>query len=220
MGNRFRYGGATLTVLAALTLLSGCATAAAAPSPTPSPTASQTDVAAPTASPTPSPSPDAVDPANPGTWIVSSSGVGPVVLGDDLATAAAALAHFTERPASDCPNPRLKVYSFDGAPTVTLVLDEAGVTVTGLRLTDRDLAAGSDVPHTREGIGTGSTIDEAMAVYPDMVVDAGSGMTNYSLPSDSGGWVSFSSGEFDTQDTVRVVDVYPGGPLFYELCAG
>ena len=147
--------------------------------------------------------------------------MGPVSIGSDLTAATAVMSHFTAVPSEKCPNPRLRVFEADDAPTIYFVLDESGRTVQGLRAIDTEATLGAGRgPRTSEGIGIGSSFSEVTAAYPGAVVDSSTGVVDYSLTSDTEPWISFGSSVDQDQSFVRDVDVFPGGPLFYELCGG
>jgi hypothetical protein len=169
---------------------------------------------------TPTPPPASIDPADPASWLITSSGVGPVLLGADLAVARAALSHYTEALAASCGNPRVRIFSATDSPSVWLVLDEAEAHVMGIRLERYagEVAAVSG-PRTGEGIGVGSTVSALESAYQGLTVDASTGPTLYSRVTPDGTWLTFSPHLDSDQQTIRVVDLWPGGTLFYELCA-
>jgi hypothetical protein len=169
---------------------------------------------------TPTPNPASTDPADPASWGITSSGIGPVMLGAELGVARAALSHYTEAPAASCANPRVRIFSAPDSPSVWLVLDEAGAHVMGLRLERYAGELNSAIgPRTEEGIGVGSTVHALEAAYTGLAVDASTGPTLYSTVSPDGTWITFSPHLDPDQQTIRVVDLWPGGTLFYELCA-
>ena len=200
---------ATIAVTFAL-LLSGCGPlGGAAPD--------STSVPAPTASAL-APTVESIDPFNASSWTISTAGVGPVEIGQNLQDARAALSHFSEQPADSCPNPRVKVFTLSDAQTLWLVLDEEGAEVVGLRLSDYEGGLGNPVgPRTIEGVGVGTTVDAMWAAYPDLLTDSASGVALFSSVAPSGVWLTFSPHLGEDQSLIRTVDVYPG-KLFYELC--
>ncbi|WP_447913575.1 hypothetical protein [Microbacterium phyllosphaerae] len=141
-------------------LLAGCAAPAS-----PTPTITQTVTAS--ADPSPSPSPSASSTPTAG---VSGSGIGDVELGapyDEAVTAAGAT------PVEACP--RLASTEADGymltvqRPEVS-EQDPAVVDLVQVSASPVDLEGKPAVgPLTAEGIGLGSRLDQALAVYPDAV---------------------------------------------------
>jgi hypothetical protein len=204
-----------LTVAAIVVVVSSGCSAVAAPTPE---TASASGPAHQTATPTPTP--PSIDPADSASWLITSSGVGPVTLGAELDVARGALSHYTEAPADACANPRVRIFSAPDSPSVWLVLDEAGASVMGIRL--ENYAGAVDTvsgPRTEEGIGIGSTVPALQSAYTGLTVDTSTGPSLYSTVFPDGTWLTFSPHLDPDQQTIRVVDLWPGGTLFYELCA-
>ncbi len=141
-------------------LLAGCAAPAS-----PTPTVTQTVTASADPSPSPSPSASSTPPAG-----VSGSGIGDVELGapyDEAVTAAGAT------PVEACP--WLASTEADGymltvqRPEVS-EQDPAVVDLVQVSASPVDLEGKPAVgPLTAEGIGLGSRLDQALAVYPDAV---------------------------------------------------
>lgn len=194
---------AAAAVLGVLTLAS-CAPDApdAAPSgpttPTPVPTAQQ-----------PSPSPSA-PPAE-----VSATGIQTIALGepfDETVTQHGAVA------AEGCP---YAATLSAGAYTLTFSRDAAADDASPVEFvsaaTPIGNAAGTEGPRTAEGIGIGSTIEEARAVYPDAEEIVSAGDRRYlrvASDGDSALFLAFTDGEPVIWGlTATILDEPP-----YELC--
>jgi len=159
-------------------LLAGCAAPAS-----PTPTVTQTVTAS--ADPSPSPSPSASSTPDAG---VSPSGIGDVELGatyDDAVTAAGAT------PVDACP--WLASTEADGymltvqRPEVS-EQDPAVVDLVQVSASPADLEGKPAVgPLTAEGIGLGSRLDQALAVYPDAAEIESAGDRRYlAIESEAG----------------------------------
>lgn len=151
-------GRAAVLVLMAL-VLTGCAT-----------TAGQGTTSSPsieTSAPGSTPTPTAVaDPTDPGTWVVTDAGMGPLVLGMPFAEATAAVPGLEDScgHAWSRHDSTLWVATWTSAP----VLDEA--TWYGGDLVAPG-APEQSTPKTAGGLGIGSTVADVLAAYPDAVHD-------------------------------------------------
>lgn len=158
--------------------------------PTPTPTPTPTTVPAPPPEREPTPTPTAADV---GSWTLGFDGVGPIAFGGTTASATAALdttdlvpfdfgveecrADYRQLPGND--------RSFVGVDS-----DEAGA-VDGIEVadypSDEGVQLGGALPRTAEGVSTGSTREELLTAYPDLVEEApvaGDGL--YSLAGPDG----------------------------------
>jgi hypothetical protein len=200
------------TILASVVLLGACAApaepAGAAASPAP-PAA----VATPTPTPTPSPTP-ARDPADPSTWIISETGMGPLVLDQPFSQAVAQLPSPVERDLERCTN---QVWWRDADDSALVILHNGSNDAAPLHLVMwADWVEPYDVggPRTAKGIGVGSTVDEVRAAYPDAVE------TTQAVSPDihylAVGTVFFSYREPST--VINVVTVTAADQPPYELC--
>jgi hypothetical protein len=173
----------------------------------------------------PSPSPTPINTADPATWIVSDTGIGPFQLGANLAKVAATLPGLKPTNA-DCPNP-LAAF-FDGTDIgVAAIIDDAGSIVgvsVGNPLQTPDAATDSGRtplggPHTTQGLGYGSTPAELTAAYPSVARTdyiAGDGFPLYTVKTAAGAWITFSVRA--ASQTVNDIGVWPGSPPPYEYC--
>lgn len=179
-GGRVRIAGSVVAIAALL--LTGCASE---PKPTPTPTASET----PTPTPTPTPTVAAPDPADVSTWVISASGIGPVVRGAVYPDVATPLTTFALAPV-DAACPRLHTMSREGTATVLLITSEAGDQVEEVWLSGDP---GAEAPRTAEGIGPGSTLAELTAAYPTLQQTTQVSLDGYgyAVGDDDAGWLDF-----------------------------
>lgn len=185
-------------------------TASAGPTQTPHPTQTSTPTTTPTPTPTPTatpaPSPAPVaeppapveDPADPSTWVIRFTGVGPVTLGTSFDEQRQLLPAFDDVTDPLCVSGQLAVQAPSGfrmlfvgggdqpTSTAAITFGKNGATPTD---------DGSMTPRTAEGIGIDSTKDELFAAYPDIEL---TGMYHsedypyYGLTDGDGGWIVFA----------------------------
>lgn len=119
----------------------------------------------PTSTPTSTRAPYSV--ADPSTWTISGNEVGPIALGapiagelDDLGSA------YTREVEYACPAPEVTNWDRPDSPGMTVIEGDDG-TVSAVAIGSGP--AGDDPgPTTAEGFGTGSTVEELRAAYPDL----------------------------------------------------
>lgn len=147
--------------------LAGCASAAPAGSPSPSAPAETSAAATPTPTPTPT---SAYDPADPSTWAITETAIGPFELGAPLQDSAASVsALFVD----DFQCGQARFYDgVAGASGLALVLgstamDEAAA-IEEIALSTTEGVGGADTPtpRTTEGVGLGSPEADVTAAYP------------------------------------------------------
>lgn len=193
-----------LTALAVGSLaLTGCTsssdTDASAPSPTTSSVAASPSTSpAPSATPetgTPTPTPT-IDLADPSSWVVSATGIGPITLGGSAAAAAESMTAFTTTSNDGAPECPVTVYDSDAVPSIYIGTENVDSDViTSIRLGVGLVPDGATSPTTAEGIGIGSTVDELTAAYPSIAVTGEYNGTEYrGVQGDAGDWLVFSSG--------------------------
>ncbi|MFF2053660.1 hypothetical protein ACFVU2_18805 [Leifsonia sp. NPDC058194] len=179
-------------------LLETAPVASPTPTPIPTPAETPTPTAPPTATSTHTPTPT-IDAADPSTWTIGFDGVGPAKLGMSLTDAAAALPTFDDATDPLCA-PGQRNFG-DRAGTSSLVLfgraasddDLVTIIVSGGRVG----ASASTRPHTAEGIGVGSTLEELTAAYDDLAVTGtysnidGTHPRFYGLSGAGATWITF-----------------------------
>lgn len=175
---------AIASVVAALAL-AGCATApATTPSGTAPAAAASSPVTAespaPTASSMPTSEAPRVDLDEPGSWIISSSGFGPLTLGMTYADATALLGDHGWRIGCGA---GIEAETLFWGSSVAAGTSGAG-TITSISLLPE---AGFD-PHTALGIGFDSTLDEVAVAYPSAaaVTSFGQGYSGFRITDDRG----------------------------------
>lgn len=206
--------GTAALIAIALGVLPGCAPSpapATEASPSPSPS---TPTSTPSATPTQSP---VADPADPSTWTISDSAVGPIELGGDFESTLATLPAPWSSDAESCsysawwrqPDGLYGMYFFRGNDSDTGQIEE--VAVFGLDSPDGG-------PKTAEGLGAGASRAEVQAAYPDAEEGTAEIGTESWLrvPSSGDAHVFFQFREGD--DTARGVVVTTGAEPAYEVC--
>ncbi|OEI67825.1 hypothetical protein Cus16_2576 [Curtobacterium sp. ER1/6] len=146
---------------------------ATAPS-SPSPTAVETPTGAPvvedpTPVATPTPTPTSTRPpyalADPSTWTISGTEVGPVALGGQLAEETDDLEGVLSDEYSTCNNPRVSFWAGGGTLLTIITGDDGRIEA----LSVRGLAETTErPPTTAAGIRPGSTVEALRAAYPDL----------------------------------------------------
>lgn len=210
-----QVGSAALMAIA-LGVLAGCAPSPApatesSPSPAPS-----TPTSTPSATPTPSSDPVA-DSADPSTWTISDSAVGPIELGGDFDSTLASLPAPWSSDAESCsysawwrqPEGLYGMYFFRSNESDTAPIKEVAV---------YGLASPDGGPKTAEGLGAGSTRADVLAAYPDAEEGTAEIGTEswLRLPSSGDAHVFFQFPE--GQDIARGVVVTTDAEPAYEVC--
>ncbi|WP_166806253.1 hypothetical protein [Cryobacterium cheniae] len=222
-GTRQGKGSRVAAVLVFSMLLTGCAGVQATGS-TASPTSSAgptagTSAPTPTPTPTPTPSappaPTAVNPDDPGLWVIGFTSVGPLAVGAEMGAATQSMTAFTSSNIFEgCPS----IVSFDkpGSPDVVItdtgengivrqIVLQGGVDPSGV-------AAGS--PRTNSGIGIGATLDELITAYPTLTDLNDYFRPHYAVPDENGNWIHFAVSE----GVVYTIVVHAHAFMPRELC--
>lgn len=169
--------------------LAGCSGGAGAS--TPAPTETVTTTATPT--PSPSPTPTGPDLADPASWIVSFTGLGPIEVGAPIDGTASLMTAFTVATQEVCP--WVTAYAADGLPSVWLPDPQSTGVVNQIVLQawgGPATAAVASSPTTAEGVGVGSTLAELQAAYPALTEQQGKYAVFYAVTDDAGHWINFS----------------------------
>ncbi|MFM9919120.1 hypothetical protein [Lacisediminihabitans sp. H27-G8] len=115
-----------------------------------------------------------MNPADPSTWIVSDTGIGPFQLGSNWKNVTAQLPA-GRAPNEECPNPLAGFFDLAGI-RIAVFLDDSGAILgvsAGNPFQTPNAATDSGRrplggPHTLEGIGYGSTVAELTSAYPSI----------------------------------------------------
>lgn len=181
----------------------------ATPTPTPSPSPTPTPSAAPA---TPTPAPETIpDPLDPGTWVVDYDSVADLALGDPLTPWGSAAGLQPNPSPIDCPSGFYTIPDFEAkTPEVSMALvqlDARAVPVADpvfsyAQFSVRFGAADgplSSSPSTPAGIRLGSSEEDLLAAYPDIVMttskyDDTTGSTTYAEGPVDGRYLVFRVG--------------------------
>ena len=168
-------------------LLTGCAAEATPQTPS-APTDAEVEplAASPSTEAEPTES-QAQDPADPSTWMVTAEGLGPILLGTDVA-AYAAVGPYGEVP-SDCPNPAVHVLEGEGFGQILIVTGDDLSAVREVTVTAWIPTAGVPSPKTAAGIGLGASVADVKAAYAG--ITAGGKYGDQYAVQDGSGWVIF-----------------------------
>lgn len=171
----------------AVVLLAGCA-------PT-TPALSDTALPEPEVSATQSPTPPApaIDLADPSSWIIDFSGVGPLTIGGSLAEQRQSMTAFTDRSGPDC---LVGMFHQTGSPSIWVhpgnddSIDSialGGAIFGGPQVGDISAAS----PKTVEGIGVGATVDALRAAYPGLEETGSYNFLTYYGVAGTSNWMVF-----------------------------
>ena len=197
-------------------LLSGCAVPRA-DAPVANPTGS---VGSPATTTTPTPIPPTptsipMDLADPGSWIIGFTSVGPLAIGDELSATDESMSAFSSSAVFDgCPS----ILSFDrpGFPTLVITDSSENGLVELIVLeggpTSSDFTATS--PRTTGGIGIGATLDDLKAAYPAISYQDDHFTPHYSLSDGNGNWINFAV----LDGLVNKIVVRPMSVIPREIC--
>lgn len=190
----------TATIAAACLAISGCAGNRTGQEPTPVPSATQSPSQDPTA--TPEPEPEPLD--EPSSWIIESSGVGPLALGAGTAEARSSMTSFTDSTKEACP--WVAAFEKPGYPSIWLPDPSSTGTVEQIVIQAWGVAGdvGANSPRTSAGIGIGATEDQLLAAHPEVSAVQGKYATHYSLQGEDGNWVNFGISDDGVVDTIVV----------------
>jgi hypothetical protein len=207
------------TVVAVVVALTGCVSPEEPSASTPRVTEDTTPRASsgllPVEAETTHPStPDPTDVTDPGSWLISFDGIGPLSMGGRISEKRRFMTAFTEEMDPYCD---LAMFASDSAPDIWAGPrnDVINFMVATAHVDPLPVASGS--PRTDAGIGVGSTLDELVAAYPTAYewLEERTGH-QFTLASGDGRWIHFAMTHDDTYVVRIVVNTFHRPP--YELC--
>lgn len=174
------------------------------------------------AGPTSTPAPVVNDPADPSTWVITYTSVGPLKIGVDQASQVPLLSAYSAEPdPGTCP---ARFYERDGSPTLIVThgvtTDVSVITVT---YNSTDIPASEvaqlrkTTPRTASGIGIASTYDDLKATFPGMEkVGTTYAGTLYVINDGSDRYLQF---DVDKNGLVIAITLNPEKDVYYsEYC--
>lgn len=195
--------------------LSGCMAGA---SDVPGSSAPPTSVGSePPATPKPAPTIDADDPS---TWVITSSGIGPLQLGSDFSETVDALPDAWTHDPAQC---SWVAWVNDDDTTIWFAQDsdsaESPISTASVESTPADETAGSDDgPRTEDGLGLGSSKDDILTIHPDATeIPATIGDSVFIAVADAGVGTLFFEFAADS-DAASSVTVTERAEPAYEMC--
>lgn len=209
-------GAVVLSLIVATAALSGCASGGAEASgttQTPSATSSPAESTPVTPSATPTPS---AEPADPGTWVISFDGVGPIAIGGSLQKFRDDQSALDDVTTDSC---RVAMFDLSAGPAIWVAPAADDDSISGMTYGAALLGAqqpSGSVPATTEGIGLGDTLADLETAYPDLEEqpnDSGTWPVDYSITDGQGSWIVFGVKD-DVVDAITVGDE-PTTPLEY-----
>lgn len=165
---------------------------------------------------TPTPSPESIDLSDPGSWLITFDGVGPLTVGGQLSEEGEAMTAFSEEPRDYCPRAIFN-HSTGRAPSVWAMLDGDFETINAVVLPGRPdrMSPVDGSPKTVEGIGLGSSVAELLAAYPDISAPVASNNSLvYAVNGGADRWIDFTTTSEGYVMSIVVIDV-PKPPSEY-----
>lgn len=171
-------------------------------------------------SPSPTPLPKVNDPADPATWVVDFSGVGPMKLGlSPRSQAALQSAYKVNELVDAAPGCQSLALTSPTYLSISLV-GSNDVTLNSVQVGGFPDDVGRAGPHTAKGIHAGSTIAQLKEAYPGIVVSSDiypdHGFTQYQVSNGAGRYIVFQTDETNTYVAMLAASRSPG--ILNEVC--
>lgn len=177
---------AVVVVGVVLALRPGAEAPAVSESASPSVTATPTPFATPTPTPAPVPEADAADPT---TWTITFTSIGPATLGSDRAATRTLFPSLTDDTNPLCIGDYTSL-TMAGVNLLLLGGQTAPDSVAGLQASGDDFSVS---PTTDAGIGLGSSLEQLQAAYPGIEISTtGSVSSQGSVTDGAGHWIAFA----------------------------
>jgi hypothetical protein len=230
---RLRFARALTTLALGTVLLAGCASAdrtedaEASPSrsASPTPTTPSSEAPAPSTSTSDDASAQAVDLADPRSWVIDFATLGPLTRGTPVSEVGTSMDAFTLTVNDGCP--WITEYDRPGSPSVWLVASPDSDVISEVVLRAAEAEPGAEAldaaapsatgtsPSTREGIVLGSTLNQLTTAYPALQeIEGPPGEPSYAITDDAGNWIDFAVNDEGIVHAIVLRDK-PGVPQEY-----
>lgn len=156
-----------------------------------------------------------MDLADPESWLIGFTSVGPLAIGDEISATSRSMTAFSSSAVFEgCPSiisferpgfPNLVIADSSENGLVELIALEGGPTSSEYTATS---------PRTSAGIGIGATLDELKSAYPAITYQDDHFTPHYALPDGNGNWINFAVFE----GLVNKIVVRPMPVIPREIC--
>ncbi len=158
--------------------------------------------------------PAAIDLSDPGSWLITFDGVGPLTVGGRISEQRPSMTAFAEDPRDYCPRAAFQPLTGD-APHLWAILDGDFETVTAVVVPGGPELHPEASPKTEAGIGLGATTADLLEAYPDISEPVASNNSLvYAVSGDADKWIDFSTSPEGYVIAITVMDA-PKPPSEY-----
>ncbi|WP_327014319.1 hypothetical protein [Cryobacterium sp. GrIS_2_6] len=159
-----------------------------------------------------------MDLAEPSSWIIDFTSVGPLAIGADLDATKLTMTAFASGTGFDsCPSHSILSFDKTGYPSVFITEKNKGdglIEQIVLEGTGDSSGYIATSPRTTSGIGIGATLDQLKSAYPAITYQDDHYTPHYALPDGHGNWINFDV----LEGLVKHIVVRPTPVIARELC--